>query len=155
MSYNTKGLILGVFVAFIVFLFRERAFIRNFVLGFINKKENEEMLRKLKRAMKDEGMTYEEARKQVVDETVIEEVVKMLRISKAHLQLRRDLVLYQGDKVSFVDKEVGYLQGDFIGVIESEIVGYDDLYVLRDRRTSAIRQASISYIKVDTVNVYK
>lgn len=105
----------------------------------------------IKDIMFEDNLTFDEARK----ELFLDEIVKALEIDVSHWEVNRYLRLIKGDRVSFVDKEVGLVQGIFLGIKKPELLGYDDMYVVRDTRKSIIRQASISYVKEETINVYK
>lgn len=142
---------IGVLGTFLVFLIRERKMIVSFISGLINMDRNKSISTRLDELMSVKGLSFEEAK----EELIFEEIVNSLKISQRYLKLTRDLILYSGDKVSFVDEKIGYIQGEFIGVIESQLVGYEDLYILKENGSLNIRQGAISFIKVDTVNVYK
>lgn len=135
----------------LIFLLKENRTIKALLSNILHSKENTRLKNSIRTIMEEENVSYEEAKEILLTR----EIIKALSITKKQWVINSDIVLNQGDRVSFVDKEVGFVQGDFLGLIEPEIAGYDDLYVLRNAKDSKIRQASISYVKEDTVNVYK
>lgn len=124
---------------------------------FINSKKVKEIINqikinnKLKKIIIANNIDIEEAKEILF----LEEIVKALEIDIAYWQINRNVMIKRGDQVSFIDSEVGLVQGTFLGIKKSELLGYDDIYVVRDVKKSTIRQASISYVKEETVNVYK
>ncbi|MCQ4924848.1 hypothetical protein NE686_17230 [Tissierella carlieri] len=150
---NFKAMIMGITVASTFFLIKvlikERKKVMTFFSALFNRGTNAKITKEIQRLM-DEGSTYEEAKQKLLTN----ELIKALRIDEPCWRVNKNLTLVQGNRVSFVDKEVGYIQGDFLGLIKPDVVGYDYLYVLRNTKTSVIRQASITYVKEDTINVY-
>ena len=150
---NFKAMIMGITVASTFFLIKvlikERKKVMTFFSALFNRGTNTKITKEIQRLM-DEGSTYEEAKQKLLTN----ELIKALRIDEPCWRVNKNLTLVQGNRVSFVDKEVGYIQGDFLGLIKPDVVGYDYLYVLRNTKTSVIRQASITYVKEDTINVY-
>lgn len=142
-----EAVAIGVAITGLVFLFNERKKIK----GLFSKKNNSSIPNnEIERIMKEKNISFSEAK----DVLVNKEVVNAINISKKEWDLGNGLILKQGDRVSFVDEEVGHIQGDFFGLIEPRAVGYGDLYILK-KPDNTFRQAPVAYIKKDTVNIYR
>lgn len=148
---DSKALLIGILGSLTVFLVVEGRRIFNFFSIIKNKDENMRINKRLNTIMKEENVSFEDAKQKLF----LDEIVKALEIDVSHWVVNRNLTLIKGDRVSFEDKEVGLVQGIFLGIKKPDIVGYDDIYVVRDTRKSIIRQASISYVKEETINVYR
>lgn len=146
--FDTKALLMGITIASLVFIIRDRKKVSSFFSAIINNRKNDKMSEDLEDIMNNNNISYEEAKRKMI----LMEISKALKVDFKDWEVNKNLVLRQGDKVSFVDKEVGFIQGDFLGLIKPDVVGYDYLYILRNHKTSTIRQAPISYVKEDTVN---
>lgn len=141
---------ISLFLTGLVFLLNERKRLVNFIKKEKNKRNNVKGIREIEQIMEEENVSFEKAKDILADR----EVMKVINISRTEWDLGNGLVLKQGDKVSFIDKEVGFIQGSFFGLIEPKAVGYGNLYILKTPDNN-FRQAPVAYIKKDTINVYK
>lgn len=148
---NTKGFVIGIIVATLIFIIKENKNINNVISAFKNKRKNQELMEEVKGTMEDKNISFDEATQFLINKKSIE----CLRTSKDVWFVNDKVAVGQGERVSFVDKEIGLVQGDFMGIINSELIGYDDLYVLRLSRDGSIRQAPISFVEEDSVYVYR
>lgn len=147
---NKKGLFIGIVVATAIFLVKENKFVKEILGEAKYKSENKELLQRVDEVMADNNVDFERA-KQII---ITDEIIENLRITNKSWFLKDDRLVYQGQRISLCDKEVGLIVGDFIGIINSDVDGYDDLYVMRIIKDNSIRQAPISFVKEDTINVY-
>lgn len=148
--FDFRAMIIGVVFASLFFLIKERKNIFKVLSAIIYNGPNTRLSKELRRIMDEENISLDEAKQKLLTN----EIIKALDIDMPCWEVNKNLTLIQGNKVSFVDKEVGFIQGDFLGLIKPDIVGYDYLYVIRNAKTSIIRKASISYVEEDTINVY-
>lgn len=140
---NAQGLFFGILVASSVFLIRNSKFVKEFM-------GNKKIYNTVNNVMEDEGLNFDEAK----DFLIACELSENLRITNKAWFVTPKQPIYSGYRVSFKDKELGNISGYFIGLIEPELYGYDNLYVLR-LRDGTLRQAPISYVEVDTIYVYE
>ncbi|MCK9471274.1 MAG: hypothetical protein M0Q88_05935 [Bacilli bacterium] len=145
-----NALTVGILVATIIFIFWNRKFLINLVSGIMYGKKNNELSQRLKNVMETYGLSYEEAKNKIF----MDEIADALEVNEDIWHVNRFTIIKRGDKVSFVDKEIGLIQGTFLGLIKPDLLGYDDIYVMKIDKTSKIRQAAISYVKEETINVY-
>lgn len=148
---NTEVINYALLGTMVIFVVKERKRIGNLFSVFMYRDKNREIEESIEDIIREKKVSIEEAK----DILITNEIIKALRISKKQWVINSDMIINQGDRISFIDKEIGFIQGDFLGLIESEVTGYDDLYVLRNSKNSQIRQVPISYVKEDTINVYK
>ena len=148
---NGKAFLIGILGTSIIYFVVNRKWIFNYFSIINNKDESLKIKRKLDYIMREESISYEEAKQ----ELILDEIVKALEVDSSHWEVNKNLTLIKGDRISFEDKKVGLVQGVFLGIKKSDLVGYDDIYVVKDTKKSIIRQASISYIKEETINVYR
>lgn len=148
---NTEVINYALLGTMVIFVVKERKRIGNLFSVFMHRDKNREIEESIEDIIREKKVSIEEAK----DILITNEIIKALRISKKQWVINSDMIINQGDRISFIDKEIGFIQGDFLGLIESEVTGYDDLYVLRNSKNSQIRQVPISYVKEDTINVYK
>ena len=146
-----RALSIGIFGASIIFIIKERKLLKTLFSAYLNKDLNNELIESLEEMQKSKGLSINEAK----DRLFTKEIIKAMDIDSTQWEVNRFLTLHQGDRVSFEDEKAGFIQGDFLGIVKSKLVGYDDLYVVRNNKTSTIRKASISYIKEETINVYR
>lgn len=146
-----KALVVGIIGASIVFAIKENRVVKTFFKAAFYRERNKELSDELDNLKRDNNLTNAEAREKLFTN----EIIKALEIDSPFWQVNRFLTISQGDRISFIDEKVGFVQGDFLGIIKSKLVGYDDLYVIRNISTSTLRKASVSYVKEDTINVYK
>lgn len=144
-------LIISSIVAGVIFVIIKSKFIKKSIYKIKNIINYNKINNELTNIMNEDNVNFEEAKKVLF----LEEIIKALEIDEDFWQINRHLILNKGDRVSFMDSEVGLVQGTFLGIKKSELIGYDDIYVVRDTKKSTIRQASISYVKEETINVYK
>lgn len=147
---NNEIITVSLLLTGLVFVINERKNIINFIKKGRDKKKNFKRIGEIEKIMEEENVSFEEAKDILADR----EVIKVINISRTEWDLGNGLVLKQGDKVSFIDKEVGFIQGSFFGLIEPKAVGYGNLYILKTPDNN-FRQAPVAYIKKDTINVYK
>lgn len=147
---NFNSLYIGIFLTFLVFIFRNRKSIIKYLNKILTTKQNSDLNKKLEEIMEKENVSYEKAK----DILLRNEFINAITVSKKEWIIRNDLIIKQGDRISFRDKEVGLMQGDFIGLIKPMAVGYSDLYVIRTLDNS-IRQAPVVFVDLDTINIYK
>lgn len=147
-DYEMKdySVLIGLAVTGIVFLIKDGRKVFNKIKS---RKENYRINNELQNIMDTENVSFEKAKEILMDRTIIEAI----GVSKKEWIVRNDLILKQGSKISFVDKEVGFIQGVFIGLINPEAVGYSDIYVIK-KNDNTIRQAPIVYVQTDTINTY-
>jgi len=144
-------LIIGIIGATLVFLLWYSKIISTFISGILNRGRNNELLARIQHYVDLYHISFKEAK----DRVMMDEIADALEIDEKFWHVSRNTILARGDKVSFVDKEIGLIQGTFLGLIKPAMLGYDDIYVIKIDETSMIRQAAISYVKEDTINVYK
>lgn len=145
-----EAVVIGITITAIVFLINEKDKVKEFFSKLKSSKERKEQLEKVDELIEKEGLSYEAARNKVINDKIMD----LIKVSKHEWVVRNDLVIRQGDRVSFVDEEVGLIQGDFLGLIVPEAVGYGDLYVLK-KPDNTFRQAPIAYVNTDTIQVYR
>lgn len=148
---NSRGLFLGITVATLIYIIRKNEILRRVLDAIVFKDKNLKVLRKIKFTMKYYNVDFEEAKKLIISE----EIKKSLKISKPSWFLRDDRLVYKGHRISFYDKEIGNIVGEFIGIINSDLDGYDDLYVVKIAKDNSIRQAPISFVDEDTLQIYE
>lgn len=147
---DSKIIIISVLITGLIFLIKERKGIISFFNKIKNLNSDSNEIKEIKKIMKEENASFNKAKETFFDR----EIIKFINISKTKWEIGNGKVLEQGDKVSFIDKEIGYIQGDFFGLIRPKAVGYGDLYILK-KPDNTFRQAPIAYVKKDTINVYK
>lgn len=140
---NLFGLILGVAVATMGFIF----YYSDFYKGLREKKD---ILGNINHIMKKKELDFDEAK----DYLIAYELSENMPIDKKAWHFGFDKLVYSCQRIAFKDKEVGMVRGYFIGLIEPEIIGYDDIYVVR-MDDGTIRQAPVTYAEVETINVFK
>lgn len=134
----------------LIFLFNERKQIVRFFTKKTKERDTPKEIKEIEKIMEEENVSFERAKDIFSDR----EVMKVINISKTEWDVGNGMILKQGDKISFVDKEVGFIQGSFFGLIEPKAVGYGNLYILKTP-DNTFRQAPIAFVKKDTINVYQ
>ena len=145
-----KTVIISVIITSIIFLFNERKKIKKFFIENKTRKTKSKEIREIEKIMEEKNVSFEKASDIFADR----EVMKVVNVSKTEWDIGNGLVIKQGDRISFMDEEIGFIQGKFFGLIEPKAVGYGDLYMLK-KPDSTFRQAPVAYVKKDTINVYK
>lgn len=149
MDFN-EVISISLLITGLIFTFNERKQIKNFIKKRKVKRGAYKEIGEIEKIMEEENVSFEKASDIFADR----EVIKFINISKTEWHIGNGLVLRQGDKVSFVDEEIGFVQGNFFGLIEPKAVGYGNLYILK-KPDNTFRQAPVAYVKKDTISVYK
>lgn len=156
-NIGKKNMYIAIFITTILFiLLNSKRFkgkvknLKRILIDRFTNSEGEKALQEVERIMEEEHTTFEQAK----DKRIIKDIMKYAKIQKTEWMVRSDLIIKQGDKVSFVDEECGFVQGTFLGIVTPDAVGYGDLYVIQ-KQDRSFRQAPLALIKKDTINVYK
>lgn len=140
---NSKGLVMGIAVASLIFILKNNKLIKEIL-------QKRRILSDVNTIMESEGVEFDQAK----EHYIALELSKHLRISRDVWHPTAKTTVVSGQRMSFRDKELGNVTGYFIGLINAQVYGYDDLYVVRFR-DGTIRQAPISCVEVDTVYVHR
>lgn len=146
---NGKVYLIATLITALVFVIRERKNINRLLRKRGESKKYSNNVKEIQEIMEREGVSFDKAS----EIFATQEIIKVINITYDKWDLGNGRILKQGDMVSFVDEEVGYIQGKFFGLIEPKAVGYGNLYILR-KPDNTFRQAPIAYIKKDTINIY-
>lgn len=148
---NSKGLYIGIVAATLVFILKNNKQVKNLFSAFHHRAENDELDKKVKDTMKLKNVSFEAANAMIIKN----ELLNGLRITKDNWFINDNSFVIQGELLSFMDKEIGIVQGYFLGIIVSEVIGYEDLYVVKLKKDGCIRQAPISFVEEDSFYVYR
>jgi hypothetical protein len=100
--------------------------------------------------MKETGMDFDNAKENVLTK----KIAKAMKIDSERLELDNNIIVKQGDRVSFNTLKYGYITGEFIGTKKSQAEGYGDILIVRFGE-GKILQAPLEYICKDTIIVYE
>ena len=143
-------LAISVIITTLIFIMIENKKIKELLTSRKENRATSEEIKEIEKIMEEKNISFNEAAEIFADR----EVMKIINISKTEWDVGNGIVLKQGDRVSFIDEEIGYIQGNFFGLIEPKAVGYGNVYIIK-KPDNTFRQAPVAYVKKDTINVYK